>query len=64
MDHTRGLSWFKAEATAELAKIEELAAFVGQYGYFIERLTTDRPGYIIYEDDVQIVADPFSDTPR
>jgi len=29
----------------------------------VEAITTDRPGYIIFEDDNQIAAEPFADTP-
>jgi hypothetical protein len=26
-------------------------------------IKTDRPGYILYEDNAQVVAEPFNDTP-
>jgi hypothetical protein len=31
------------------------------YGYIIEMEKTVNPGYIVYEDDSQIVAVPFKD---
>jgi len=61
--HTAGLSWFKSSATEHLEKAHELATLLVQHGYGIEVLKTLRPGYIIYEDEVQIVAEPFADTP-
>ncbi len=30
---------------------------------FLKAITTDRPGYVVYEDAHQIVATPFADTP-
>ena len=32
-------------------------------GLLTEMLNTRRPGYVVYEDDYQIVAYPFADTP-
>lgn len=42
--------------------MRELAAVLHSYGIPVETITTTRPGYITYEDDYQIVAEPFSDT--
>jgi hypothetical protein len=33
-------------------------------GIEIEELRTTRPGYLVYEDRHQVVALPFTDTPR
>ena len=33
-----------------------------KHGIVVEMLETERPGYVVYEDDVQVVAEPFSDT--
>ena len=30
----------------------------------VEELKTDRPGYIVFEDEFQVAAIPFADTPR
>lgn len=58
-----GLSWFKPTAEQHIQKAHELAAILSELGFVIEILKTDRPGYIVYEDEFQIVAEPFSDTP-
>ena len=39
-----------------------MAAILGEHGIVVETLETERPGYVVYEDDVQVVAEPFSDT--
>ena len=56
----RGISWFKDSATEHIAKTRELTAILEDYGYAIEQARTNRPGVIVYEDDFQIVAEPFS----
>ncbi len=58
-----GVSWFKASASEHIAKMRELAAVLGEHGYHVVQLETDRPGFIVYQDDHQIVAEPFADTP-
>ncbi|KIC47022.1 hypothetical protein RA28_04745 [Ruegeria sp. ANG-S4] len=60
---TRGLSWFKPNASEALSKSYELIALLAENGYVIETLRSDRVGYVVYEDDHQIVAEPFADTP-
>lgn len=60
---TKGLSWFKPTAEHALSKSFELVHLLRDNGQVTEVIRTDRVGYIVYEDDVQIVAEPFADTP-
>ncbi|MDA7965840.1 hypothetical protein [Ruegeria sp.] len=60
---TKGLSWFKPDAKATLDRAFELKALLEDHGHPIEILRTVRIGYITYEDDNQVIAEPFSDTP-
>ena len=62
-DFTKGLSWFRPEATEVLAKSRELIALLQSHDYAIETLRSTRVGCIVYENADQIVAEPFSDTP-
>ena len=64
VDHSRGLSWFKGDAGEVLDKVAELIALLDQFDHVVEQIETERPGYIVYDDDWQVVADPFADTPR
>ncbi len=59
---TKGLSWFKPEATQIMDRCYDLIALLEENGYVIETLRSDRIGYVVYEDESQIVAEPFSDT--
>ena len=61
--HKRGISWFKASANEQISMMREMAVVLTENGYLIDQIETDRPGYLIYEDEHQIVAEPFADTP-
>lgn len=52
-------SWFKVTAIDLLALTGEYVALLDRYGVPWVELRTDAPGYLTYEDDVQIVAVPF-----
>ena len=53
------ISWFKASATGHIAHARELASLLAQHGIATRMLTTERPGYVVYEDDFQVAAEPF-----
>ena len=57
--HHAAISWFKSTAVEHIARARELAALLEQYGVPTLMLTTDRPGYVVYEDEFQIAAEPF-----
>jgi len=59
----KALSWFKDSATKHIAMMREMAGILESHDVAVEIITTDRPGYITYEDDYQIAAEPFADTP-
>ncbi|MEM8986807.1 MAG: hypothetical protein AAGC95_08800 [Pseudomonadota bacterium] len=55
----RAICWFKDAACEPLKRIWSIKFILGEYGVWIDRITTRKPGYIIYEDGWQIVAKPF-----
>ena len=57
--HHAAISWFKSTAVEHITRARELAALLEEYGVPTRMLTTDRPGYVVYEDEYQIVAEPF-----
>ncbi len=59
----RALSWFKDRATQHVAKIWEFAELLQRYEVGVLMLRTGRPGYVLYEDQHQVAAYPFADTP-
>lgn len=54
-----GISWFKPTADEHIAKMRALIIILEKNGYHVSQITTDRPGYIVFEDDHQVVAEPF-----
>ena len=63
--HAKGqaISWFKASATEHIRRAREASEILARYGIDVDVLRTTRPGYLAYEDDHQVTAYPFSDTP-
>jgi len=53
-------SWFKNNAKDHLAHIRDLVAILQNHGIAVRMLKTDRVGYVVYEDEFQIVAEPFT----
>jgi hypothetical protein len=59
---TRGIAWFRDSATDCLSRMHRLKVILEKYGHPVTILTEARVGYVTYEDELQIVAEPFSDT--
>jgi hypothetical protein len=57
--NTHGISWFKPKATETLKQIRRIVAVLEEHGTKVKVLKTTRPGYVVYEDRFQIVAEPF-----
>jgi len=53
-----GICWLKTSAIEHIRYMWDLAAMYEASGIPVEFLATCRPGYILYEDDFQIVAEP------
>jgi hypothetical protein len=60
----RVISWFKETATEHVTRLREMIRLLESHGIAVRMIKTDRPGYVVYEDDYQIAAEPFADTPR
>jgi hypothetical protein len=56
----KAISWFKVSAEEHLAHIRDLVAILKNHGIAVRMLKTGRVGYVVYEDEYQIVAEPFS----
>jgi hypothetical protein len=57
---SKAISWFKDSAHGHLSQIRSLAAILENHGISVQMLKTDRVGYVVYEDEYQIVAQPFA----
>ena len=57
------ISWIKDTAFEHIERIRELTSLLEMNGVRCEMIRTERPGYVVYEDEFQITALPFADTP-
>ncbi len=57
LKNKRAISWFK-EGSQMIDRVWNLKVFLEEQGIFIDVITTTKPGFVIYEDDDQIVAQP------
>ncbi len=53
-----GICWFKAQSTEHISRIWEMVQILERHGIYVRKIRTDRPGYVIYEDEWQLVAEP------
>ena len=58
---SKAISWFKDSATEHLARVRELVAILETYGVPVRMLKARQVGYVVYEDEHQVVAEPFAD---
>jgi hypothetical protein len=54
-----GICWFKTGAAEHISRIWEMVETLERNGIYVKKIRTDRPGYVIYEDEWQLVAQPF-----
>jgi hypothetical protein len=59
----QALSWFKDTAHLHIAKMREFGEILTRYDLHVSMIITVKPGYIVFEDENQVCAYPFSDTP-
>ena len=57
-----GISWFKDSAHQHIGKMREIAFLLEHHHIPVRMIKTSRPGYVVYEDEFQIVAVPFADS--
>jgi len=54
-----GICWFKVAASEHISRIWQMTRILEKHGIYVKKIKTIRPGYLIYEDDWQVVAEPF-----
>lgn len=58
----KAISWYKSTATEHISKMHTFCRILNEHNILTQMITSTRPGYIIFEDDHQIAAAPFSET--
>jgi hypothetical protein len=56
------LSWFKDSALEHIARMYALAQILQAHGIVVDTLRSERPGYVVYDDEFQVAAEPFKET--
>jgi len=54
-----GICWFKTCSAEHISRIWEMVHILERNGIYVKKIRTERPGYVIYEDEWQLVAEPF-----
>jgi hypothetical protein len=54
-----GICWFKTSSTEHISRIWEMVRILERSAVYVKKIRTDKPGYVIYEDEWQLVAEPF-----
>jgi len=54
-----GICWFKTSSTEHISRVWEMVRILERNGIYVKKIRTDKPGYMIYEDEWQLVAEPF-----
>ena len=57
----RSICWFRYTAHEHLARARELATILEDRDVFIRTIRSQKTGYVLYEDEVQVLAQPFAD---
>jgi len=57
----KAISWFKPTVHKFIGRMQDLASILYAHDVPIKILKTKRPGYIVYEDEYQVVAMRFND---
>jgi len=60
----RSIFWFRATAHEHLRRAWEIVTILEERDVFMRMIKTEMPGYIIYEDNEQVLAYPYADIRR
>ena len=55
----KGICWFKTGAIEHISRIWEMVRILERNGIYVKKIRTEKPGYVVYEDEWQLVAEPF-----
>jgi len=52
--------WFKSTATEHIARMRALAELLDHKDMTVATFESEKPGYVLYEDEHQVAAIPFA----
>jgi hypothetical protein len=60
--NTKGIAWFRDSALEHITRVFEMRRVLEANGHLVHVVREDRVGYVVYRDEVQVIAEPFADT--
>ena len=54
-----GVSWIRSDSLPVISTLRGIQAILENHGVSVNVQRAERPGYIVYEDEYQVVAEPF-----
>jgi len=58
----KAISWFKSSAMEYVERMHAMCRILNEHGVQTEMITSQRPGYVVFQDEFQIAAVPFRET--
>src|SRR5262245_36850484 len=58
----RAISWLRETAAEHIARMHRLKTVLDKCGHSVSIIRERRVGYVVYEDEFQVVAEPFENT--
>lgn len=59
----QAIGWFKDTSATHIANMRRFQHLLEAHDIAVSVLRTNRPGYVVYEDEFQVAAHPFANTP-
>jgi hypothetical protein len=59
---TKGIAWFRDSAGECLERMHGMKAVLEAEGHVVHMITEERVGFVVYEDEMQVIAEPFAET--
>ena len=60
--NTKGIAWFRDTASECISRMHVLKRVLESQGHAVAVIHETHVGYVVYEDEAQVVAEPFADT--
>ena len=60
--NTKGIAWFRDSASEYISRMHVLKGVLESRGHAVTVVRETHVGYVVYEDEAQVVAEPFADT--
>jgi hypothetical protein len=58
----KGIAWFRDDASEHISRMYDIKRVLDANGHVVDILRQDRVGYLVYQDEYQVIAEPFADT--